>query len=292
MVQIIQSVSDISASYDALFCDLWGCLHNGHAPFREAVESLQRFRASGGKVVLLTNAPRPNNAVRKSLDRLGVPRDAYDVIVSSGDAAQAAMFGGAIGENAWHLGPDKDLGLFNEPPEDADGTSTIERVDLELADGIICTGLFDEMNETAEDYRQRLDTARTRGLPMLCANPDLVVVLGGREIPCAGALAALYEEIGGEVQYFGKPYLPIYDLARRRLVKIGGSKNDRILAIGDGIKTDVAGANLAGIDILFVTSGLAAGQFGPDVDAPASALLEAWVDEHEQNINFAIGRLR
>jgi ribonucleotide monophosphatase NagD (HAD superfamily) len=160
MVQIIHSISSISASYDALFCDLWRCLHNGVAHFSEAVEALQRCRAGGGKVILLTNAPRPNSAVRKGLDRLGVPHDAYDAIVSSGDAAQFAMFGGAIGQKVWHLGPDKDLGLFNELPEEMDGAGKIERVDLEVADEIICTGPLYEFNETAEEYRERLDTAR------------------------------------------------------------------------------------------------------------------------------------
>ncbi|HHC29203.1 MAG TPA: TIGR01459 family HAD-type hydrolase [Rhodobacterales bacterium] len=292
MVQIIRSVSSISASYDAIFCDLWGCLHNGVAPFPEAVEALQRFRAEGGKVLFLTNAPRPNNVVQKSLDRLGVPHDAYDAIVSSGDATQVAMFGGAIGQNAWHLGPDKDFGLFSDAPGDAEIASTIQRVDLESADVIICTGLFDEFSETAEDYRERLNAARARELPMLCANPDLAVVLGEKELPCAGALAALYEEIGGEVRYFGKPHAPIYDLARQRLAQISGNGNNRILAIGDGVHTDVAGANLVGIDVLFVTSGIAAGQFGPDVDAPSPALLEAWLRKQEQIVNFAIGRLR
>ena len=291
MVQIIHSISSVSASYDAFFCDIWGCLHNGGAHFPEAVEALQRFRAGGGTVILLTNAPRPNSAVRKGLDRLEVPHDAYDAIVSSGDAAQVAMFGGAIGQNVWHLGPDKDLGLFNEPPEDVDGASKIKRVDLEVADGIICTGLFDEFNETAEQYRERLEAARARGLTMLCANPDLVVVLGEKELPCAGALAAIYEDFGGEVRHCGKPHAPIYELARQRLAQISRNGNDRILAIGDGVNTDVAGANLAGIDILFVTSGLAAGQFGPHVDAPSSALLEAWLDKHKQKVDFAIGRL-
>lgn len=291
MVQIIHSISSVSASYDALFCDLWGCLHNGVSYFSEAIEALQRFRAGGGAVILLTNAPRPNSVVRKGLDRLGVPSDAYDAIVSSGDAAQVAMLGGAIGQNVWHLGPDKDLGLFNDLPEDVGGARKIERVDLEVADGIICTGLFDEFNETVDEYRERLEAARARGLTMLCANPDLVVVFGDRELPCAGALAALYEEIGGEVRYFGKPHAPIYELARQRLAQISGDENPRILAIGDGVNTDVAGANLAGIDILFVTSGLAAGQFGPHVDAPSSTLLKAWLEKHKQKVDFAIGRL-
>lgn len=292
MVNIIQSLSDISASYDALFCDLWGCLHNGIAPFPDAVSALQAFRANGGKVVLLTNAPRPSKIVQHSLDRLKVPRDTYDAIVSSGDAGQYAMFDGVVGERVWHLGPEKDAGFFSEVPAEIQEKPEIERVDLEAAEGIVCTGPFDDLNEVPEDYRRRLISAKARGVPMLCANPDKVVVLGERRIYCAGALAELYEAIGGVVRYFGKPYEPIYDLARRRLTTISGKKDDRVLAIGDGIDTDVAGATTNGLDVLFVTGGLSADHFGPDVDAPDPGLLSAWLGERQHEPQFAIGRLR
>jgi HAD superfamily hydrolase (TIGR01459 family) len=292
MTQLITSLSEISGRYDALLCDLWGCLHNGVAPFPGAVSALRAFRAGGGRVVLLTNAPRPAADVAAGLDRLGVPRDAWDVVVSSGDAAQDAMFAGAVGRRVWHLGPEKDDGFFtNVPPEWADA-APIERVALDEAEGIVCTGPFDEINEVPEDYRPQFLLAKTKGLPMLCANPDIVVDLGHRRIYCAGALAALYEEMGGTALYFGKPHPPIYDLARRRLAAIGGADDGRILAIGDGIGTDIAGAAGEGIDALFVTGGLAADQFGPDVDNPDLKVLREWLGVRQQAPQYAIATLR
>ena len=292
MTQLITSLSEISGRYDALLCDLWGCLHNGVAPFPGAVSALRAFRAGGGRVVLLTNAPRPAADVAAGLDRLGVPRDAWDVVVSSGDAAQDAMFAGAVGRRVWHLGPEKDDGFFtNVPPEWADA-APIERVALDEAEGIVCTGPFDEINEVPEDYRPQFLLAKTKGLPMLCANPDIVVDLGHRRIYCAGALAALYEEMGGTALYFGKPHPPIYDLARRRRAAIGGADDGRILAIGDGIGTDIAGAAGEGIDALFVTGGLAADQFGPDVDNPDLKVLREWLGVRQQAPQYAIATLR
>lgn len=292
MTRIVQSLAEISAPYDALFCDLWGCLHNGVAPFPEAVAALQGFRATGGKVVLLTNAPRPAPFVIATLDRMGVPQDAYDLVVSSGDAAQDAMFAGAVGRKIWHLGPEKDVGFFEQIPAEWQGRAEIERVSFEEAEGIICTGPFDEINEVPEDYRARFLLAKGRGLPMLCANPDIVVDLGERRIYCAGALAALYEEMGGEAMYFGKPHPPIYDLARRKLAAIGGVEDGRILAIGDGINTDVAGAVGEGIDALFVTGGLAVDQFGADPEAPEAELLVTWLAARQQDPLYSIGKLR
>lgn len=292
MTTIISSLAEISAPYDALFCDLWGCLHNGVAPFPEAVAALQAFRAKGGRVVLLTNAPRPAPFVKATLDKMGVPLDAYDLIVSSGDAAQDAMFAGAVGRKVWHLGPEKDDGFFTQVPEEWQGQADVERVSFDEAEGIVCTGPFDEINEVPEDYRPKFLAAKTRGLPMLCANPDIVVDLGDRRIYCAGALAALYEEMGGEALYFGKPHPPIYDLARRRLSALGGADEGRILAVGDGINTDISGAVGEGIDTLFVTGGLAHDQFGPDIDAPDAELLRSWLAARQQDPLYSIGRLR
>ncbi|TMV91065.1 TIGR01459 family HAD-type hydrolase [Thioclava sp. BHET1] len=292
MTTIIQSLSEISEPYDALFCDLWGCLHNGVEPFPEAVVALQDFRARGGKVVLLTNAPRPAKFVQASLDRMGCPRDAYDLIVSSGDAAQDAMLAGAVGRKVWHLGPEKDDGFFTEIPDEWQGQPGVERVDFDDAEGIICTGPFDEQTEAPDDYRAKFLLAKTRGLPMLCANPDIVVDLGDRRIYCAGALAAFYEEMGGEALYFGKPHPPIYDMARRKLAAIGGASDGRILAVGDGINTDVAGAAGEGIDCLFVTGGLAHDQFGPDRQAPEAKLVTAWLETRMKDPLYTIGMLR
>ncbi|MDO5658787.1 MAG: TIGR01459 family HAD-type hydrolase [Paracoccus sp. (in: a-proteobacteria)] len=288
MTRIIQSLADISADYDVLFCDLWGCLHNGQEPYPAAVSALQAFRMRGGKVCLLTNAPRPAAFVQASLDRMGVPRDAWDVIVSSGDAAQDAMFAGAVGRKVWHLGPDKDLGFF-DIPEGHENSPQITRVSPDQAEGIVCTGPFDELHEVPEDYRARLTPLQERGLKLLCANPDIVVDLGETRIYCAGAIAALYEDMGGESLYFGKPHAPIYDLARRRL---GLGPQARILAVGDGINTDVEGGAAQGIDTIFVTGGLAFEQFGPDVENPEPEMLREWLASRDRAPEYAIGRLR
>ncbi|MBS0565132.1 MAG: TIGR01459 family HAD-type hydrolase [Proteobacteria bacterium] len=293
MTEIIASLAGIAPRYHTLFCDLWGCLHNGKAPYPAAVAALRSFRARGGRVVLLTNAPRPARFVAATLDRMGVPRDAWDLVVSSGDAAQYAMLHGAVGHRVWHLGPAKDDGFFTDYPPEFAGDH-IERVALDQAEGIVCTGPFDELAEVPEDYRDRLLAARDRGLKLLCANPDLVVDMGDRRIYCAGALAALYSEMGGESLYFGKPHAPIYDLARRELAALTGSEPDAagILAIGDGIATDILGAASEGIDALFVTGGLAADQFGDDVENPSPARLAAWLAAQPAAPAHAIGRLR
>lgn len=291
MTRPIHTLAEIGAGYDTLFCDLWGCLHDGQAPFPAAVAALQGFRATGGRVVLLTNAPRPNRYIIDQLDQIGVPRSAWDLVVSSGDAAQIAMFSGAVGRRVHHIGPKKDEGFFTNPPGGMAGAPMIERVALDQAEGIVCTGPFHEMTETPEDYRATFLHAKARGLTLLCANPDLVVDLGQARIWCAGGLAALYDEMGGTSLYYGKPYPPVYDLARRRLEGMGGGAG-RVLAIGDGIATDIQGGIGEGIDTLFVTGGLAAEAFGADVDAPDPALLQAWLDARQLSPTFSIGRLR
>lgn len=289
MTRIIDSLSQIGGQYDALFCDLWGCLHNGKRPYAAAVAALQGFRQGGGKVVLLTNAPRPHGFVVAQLDAMGVPRDAWDLVVSSGDAAQDAMLSGAVGRRIWHIGPEKDAGFFGPVPPEWQDAAPIESVPLAQAQGIVCTGLVDDLTETPEDYRAQLMLAREAGLAMLCANPDIVVDLGESRIYCAGALAQLYEELGGTALYFGKPHPPVYERARRLLNLREGAQ---ILAIGDGILTDILGARQEGIDSLFVTGGLAAPAMGPDVENPDPALLEAWLAEHGQSPEYSIGRLR
>lgn len=285
MTQTIAALAEVAGHYDAVFCDLWGCLHNGKAPFPAAVAALQGFRAEGGKVVLLTNAPRPNATVIAQLDRMGVPRDAWDMVVSSGDAAQAAMLDGAVGHKVFHIGAAKDEDFFTILPA---GAAAPERVGMLEAEGIVCTGLADDLTETPDDYRAQLLMGKTRGLTMLCANPDIVVDLEDKRLYCAGALAGAYEEMGGTALYFGKPHPPVYDLARRRL----GLDDPRILCIGDGIGTDVAGGMAEGLDTLFITDGLAAGAFGPDPDHPEAAALARWLDDRQVYPTFAMGRLR
>lgn len=291
MTELISSLSDISKRYDAVFCDLWGCLHNGVSPFPEAVLALQSYRASGGTVLLLTNAPRPNPSVIRQLDNIGVPHDAYDLVVSSGDASQAGMVSGLVGHRVYHLGPEKDDGFFTEMSADLEPGS-VTRVPLVEAEGIVCTGLFDDSTETPEDYRATLLYAKNKGLKLLCTNPDIIVDLGDKRIYCAGAIAALYTEMGGESYYFGKPYPPIYDLARRRLSAFKPVRDDRILCIGDGIKTDIQGGMSESFDTLFITGGLAADQFGPKVNAPDPILLQAYFDENQLSPTSAIPFLR
>ncbi len=288
MTRIIGSLAEIATDYDVLFCDLWGCVHNGITAYPAAIAALQEFRRGGGQVCLMTNAPRPAAQVEASFGRLGIPRDAWDVIVTSGDAAQDAMFAGAVGRKVWHLGPAKDDSFFDVPPEWNDAPP-IERVPLEEAEGIVCTGPFDEDTETPEDYRARLLLSRVEGMKLLCANPDIVVDLGERRIYCAGAIAEFYTDLGGDSLYFGKPHPPIYDLARRKLNLKDGA---RVLCVGDGINTDIAGAVGEGLDSIFITGGLAAEHMGDDVEAPDPVRLEDWLRQRMVDPTFAMGRLR
>ena len=290
MTQIVNSLAEISHRYDAVFCDLWGCLHNGRAPFPSAVKALQDFRTKGGTVVLLTNAPRPRKAVAAHLEMLGVPDDCWDVITTSGDSARYAMFQGVVGQKVYFIGYEKDLTFF-EPLKIAENSVEITRVPLQEAEGIVCCGPLDPYADPAVNRPEFL-YAKQHGLKLLCANPDIVVDFGERRQWCAGALAQLYTEMGGESLYFGKPHPPIYDLARRRLAELGKSTPDnRILCIGDGIKTDVSGAMGEDLDALFITGGLAAeetkttGQ--PDPDALSDYLQKEMYDPQ-----YSIGFLR
>lgn len=298
MTQIIPALSEVAPRYGALFCDLWGCLHNGIAPFPAAVAALQGFRAGGGRVILVTNAPRPKPSVVRQLDRMGLPRDSWDDIATSGDAAQYALLSGAVGRRVHHIGPmEKDRAFFTVFAEDlapmAAGHPGFDFVPLDQAEGIVCTGPNNEDRDTPEDYRPLFLQAKARGLKLLCANPDLVVDFGDRRIYCAGALAQLYDRMGGTSLYFGKPHPPIYDLARRRLAALDGGLGDAdILCVGDGIGTDVQGGIAEGLDTLFVTGGLAADQFGPDRDHPDGGLLADWLARDGRHPTLAIGHLR
>lgn len=291
MTRLIDRLSDISQNYDVLFCDLWGCLHDGVRAFPDAVAALLAYREGGGRVVLLTNSPRPSEGVKRQLESLGVPEGAYDMVVSSGDAAQSALFGGMVGRKVWHLGPPKDDRFFSPPP--GGDWPAVERVPLEQAEGIVCTGPFED-GDVPEDYRARLLSAKARGLKLLCANPDLVVDHGGRRLYCAGAIAALYTDMGGESLYFGKPHAPIYELARARLGESGlAPANERILALGDGIGTDIQGALQEDIDALFITGGIAAAETGTGPgSAPDPERLRDFLHRNGQSPVWAIGYLR
>jgi HAD superfamily hydrolase (TIGR01459 family) len=290
MTRIIETLSDISAQYDALFVDLWGCVHNGVTALPEAVAALQAYRQGGGKVVLVTNSPRPRAGVQKQLVGFGVPDDAWDTIATSGDSARTAMFLGTVGRRVFHIGYPGDERFF-EPIGVVDDPVEIERVPLEDAEGIVCTGPRDPMADPAV-MRPEFLMAKQRGLKLLCANPDIVVDRGDVREWCAGALAKLYTEMGGESLYFGKPHPPIYDLARRRLASLGHDVPDgRILAIGDGVLTDIAGAMGEDIDSLFISGGLAASEtktgYQPDPQA-----LEDYLAKEQSSPTYTIGQLR
>lgn len=291
MTRIIPALSEISAQYDALFVDLWGCVHDGVTAYPEAVAALQAYRASGGLVILVTNSPKPREGVAAQLGQFGVPDDAYDSIASSGDSARAALFRGMVGEKVFFMGEwARDAGFF-EPLEIIDTPAPITRVPLAEAEGIVCCGPFDPMADPAINRADFL-YAKQKGLKLLCANPDIVVDRGEVREWCAGALAALYTEMGGESLYFGKPHPPIYDLARRRLASLNSKvDSSRILAIGDGIHTDIQGAQGEDIDSLFITGGLAAAETKTQ-DQPDPAALDAFVAKERVTPTYAIGRLR
>lgn len=294
MTQILTALSEISSRYDVLFCDLWGCLHNGQTVFPDAVAALQTFRAGGGTVILVTNSPRPRSSVAAQLIGLGAPDDCYDDIASSGDAAQDALAAGMVGRKVFHIGPERDLVFFH----DATGAPIdVERVPLDQAEGVVCTGLFDDRSESPADYEITLRQARLRDLPLLCANPDVIVDVGDKRIFCAGAIAEAYTAIGGTSLYFGKPHAPIYTLARARAETLRGGvvADQHILCIGDGIATDVRGGIAEGLDVLFVTGGLAAEQTATAAwpsGAPDAEKLAAFLATAGESPLAAIGYLR
>jgi len=264
-VPLIEHFAPLARDYDVLFCDVWGVVHNGVAAFADACTALTRHRETGGTVILITNAPRPDSAVRRILDRLGVPHSAYDAIVSSGDVTRGIV-AARLNESVFHLGPQRDLPIF----ADLD----IRFAPLEAADYVVCSGLFDDTKETPESYREMLAAMHARSLFMVCANPDIVVERGETLVYCAGALADAYAALGGNVLYCGKPHAPIYEAAIAKAASLRGGTPPplaRVLAIGDSVRTDLAGAASFGLDCLFVTSGLHAEQYGsretPDVDA-------------------------
>ena len=263
----IDHFATLAPDYDVVLSDVWGVVHNGVESFAEACDALARFRAGGGTVLLITNAPRPAGVVVKLLDRLAVPHAAYDGIVSSGDVTQDVIMARRH-ERIFHIGPSRDHATFDE--------LGIARADAEHADYILCSGLFDDDRETPENYRELLAKLRSRNLMMVCANPDLVVERGDKLVYCAGAIADLYGSLGGEVLYAGKPHAPIYEAALAKAAAVRGKTTPlgRALAIGDSVRTDLAGAVAFGVDCLFVTAGIHAEELGTR-DNPDASLLSA-----------------
>jgi HAD superfamily hydrolase (TIGR01459 family) len=258
-IPVIEAIAPLGKSYATWLVDIWGVMHNGVRAFPPAVEATLRYREQGGIVILLSNSPRPSEPLQRQLTSLGVSEQSYDATVSSGDLTRHELAKHA-GARIFHLGPERDLPIF----KDLDLT----RVDAKDAELVVCTGLFNDETETPEDYEGLLRELAERKLTMLCANPDHLVERGHSLVYCAGALAQIYEEDGGKVIYAGKPYRPIYELAEETIAGFAGRKVARaeILAIGDGIRTDMAGAADYGLDAVFVASGLHVGPGGEGLD--------------------------
>jgi HAD superfamily hydrolase (TIGR01459 family) len=238
-----------SETYPVWFCDIWGVVHDGVKPFPQTVAALKRHRQRGGTVILVTNSPRSHQGVAQQLREIGVDPDSHDRIVTSGDVTQVLMKlhgGGGV----FHLGAARDHSIY-------DGTG-VSRVPLDKAEAVLCTGLFDDVNDQLTDYDGLLDEMKSRGLVMICANPDKIVKKGDRVLYCAGKLAELYAARGGEVLMAGKPFTPIYDLAMAEASQLRGRPVERpeVLAIGDGPETDIRGAADYGLDALLVAEGV------------------------------------
>ncbi|WP_245427229.1 TIGR01459 family HAD-type hydrolase [Pleomorphomonas carboxyditropha] len=281
---MITGLSTLAEAYDGVICDVWGVLHNGISPYPAAAEALSRFRALGKAAVLLTNAPRPAKNIEDLLKRqYAIGSDSYDEIVTSGSVARK-VFENEPRRRVFHLGPPHNLSLF-------------EGLDLELvgeedAEYVALTGLFDDETESPETYRPMFSRFVERGLKLYCANPDVIVERGDRLVYCAGALAQLYVELGGDATIIGKPYKPVYDAALAAIDRALGRpvEKSRVLAIGDGLPTDIRGAWNQGIDVLMVTAGIHGADFG-DLMNPDPARLRARLQAEGLAIRAAIPRL-
>jgi HAD superfamily hydrolase (TIGR01459 family) len=278
-VPMVAGLSEIAARYDVVLSDIWGVVHNGKRSFAAATDALIAFRRRGGKVVLITNAPRPSDPIRAQLDQLKVPRDAYDEIVTSGDVTMGLIVARGSAP-VHHIGPPRDLSLF-EAAARSSRAAQPPLTPLAQAEYVLCTGLFDDEHEVPADYDAAFGEMLKRRLTLICANPDLVVQRGETLVYCAGALAQRFEAMGGHAIYAGKPHPPIYTqaLALARASRGRAIDDARVLAIGDAMRTDVAGAIGRGIDILFVTAGIH-GEELHGVGPMAAAALEQFSARH------------
>jgi HAD superfamily hydrolase (TIGR01459 family) len=261
----VSGLSALAANYRFLLCDIWGVVHNGVAAFPEATGALARFRAGGGRVVLLSNAPRQSAIVVRQLAKLGVPADAYDSVLTSGDVTRSKL-AAHPGEKVYFIGAARDRAVIEDMP--------VTETGIDEATLIVCAGLVDDERETPDDYMDALRRLSARRLPMICANPDKVVKRGDTLVWCAGAIADRYRALGGTIIDIGKPHAPVYEAAAARLAELGGGAVDKanVLAIGDGVETDVRGAVGQGIDVLFVASGIHAREIDPDGRADAASV--------------------
>ncbi|MAV63310.1 MAG: hypothetical protein CBE29_01500 [Rickettsiales bacterium TMED269] len=248
----INNFSEIDEKYDSIICDIWGVIHNGQELFNSSVECLLRYKEIGYPIILVTNAPRPSNEIKGILQKMGLNKKCYDKIITSGDLTQKILNKGDLGSSCYHIGPDRDLKVF-------DGVN-VERVDFDCADFIFVTGLNDDETENDESYLPLLELAKKRNLKLLCANPDIWVQRGKDLIPCAGAISQKYKSIGGETINIGKPFAPIFDEAIKKIKFISGKDINSTIVIGDGIDTDIKGANNYNLDSLLTLGGLFSGQ--------------------------------
>jgi HAD superfamily hydrolase (TIGR01459 family) len=278
---LVASFGELAPRIDVLICDVWGVVHNGARAHVQACAALERFRAGGGKVVLVSNAPRPADSVVRQMVGYGVPETVFDGIVTSGDLTRQ-LISERPGQRVLHLGPERDISLFA-----AFGTTF---ADADGADYCVCTGLLDDETETAADYAPRLARIAGRGLEMICANPDLVVERGDRLLPCAGALAQVYEGLGGRVIYAGKPHLPVYARALQIAAELTGRALDmrRVMAVGDALRTDIAGARAAAVPGILLLDGIHWADAG---GADWRSRYEAWLAPQQHQPDFVMERL-
>lgn len=281
--RMIASLDDVADGYAALLCDVWGVIHNGIRAFDEASAALLRAREKGLAVVLITNAPRPFPDVQSQLAALGVPAEAHDLIVTSGDVTRDLIAEGS--RRVFHIGPDRDLSIY-------DGLD-VELCEEPEASSVVCTGLFDDETETPDHYGEMLQRLRARNLPFICANPDIVVERGDQLIWCAGALARDFSLLGGRTLISGKPHRPIYEAALRAAGEVLGRPvaTSEVLAIGDGALTDLKGAVQNDIDALYVSGGIHARDYGETLN-PDLVRLAAFLDKHGHAPVAVIPRLR
>jgi len=284
MPPIIKNASDLLPRYQVVFCDIWGVIHNGVTAYIEGCAALSKFREDGGTVVLVSNAPRTPEVVATILAEKNVPDDCWDAIVSSGGIAVTYAVTKELSK-VHHIGPDRDLDIFH-------GTG-LERVSLDEANAILCTGLIHDREETGENYRDMLREPAARNLPLICANPDLVVDVGTIQLPCAGAIAVVYEDLGGPVYWAGKPHAVAYETALAKAQQLRGTTvaSNAVLAIGDSVRTDIAGAVRFGVDGLFIGQGIHKAQVMPDGSFNEAALASLFANNAPQAV-AAITTLR
>jgi HAD superfamily hydrolase (TIGR01459 family) len=281
--ETIDSLDALFSRYAALLCDVWGVVHNGETHFPAAAAALKRAREAGLAVVLITNSPRRGADVIAQMRAIGVPDGAFDRLVSSGDVTRDLIAEGP--RRVFHIGADRDINLY-------DGLD-VELVEEFEADVVVCTGPYNDDVETPDDYKELLVRLRARNLPFICANPDIVVERGERLIWCAGAIARDYAQLGGRTLIAGKPHAPIYRVALKAAGEVLGRELERgdVLAVGDGMMTDVKGGADNGFDVLYVSGGIHARDYG-DPLAPDPARLAAFLDKHGYHPVAVMPRLR